>query len=585
MTILEAYQKYTDAGFRLHPTNADKSPMINDSWNDGYDIDAFKNAVGIGLICGKISGGVECLDFDNHFGDAKQILSDFISIPEVKEIYEKYKLPIEKSMRGGYHLLYRCNTNEGNRKLALRKNAEGKGEALIETRGEGGYFCAYPSNGYTVLKNDIFNVATITSVERAILIDTACSFNEFTRNYYKTEQEQGDRPGDLYNQSHNAIEDTITLLSNEGWKKVGNFNWCRPGKNSGTSATFGKIADNIFYPFSSNSDPFEPFRAYTPFQVLALLKFNGDFKEAAKSIAPERVEVKTTVSKMDVSEIEKILNKSKVDTSKKIERPPVILSIKEVSGTQSIYKRLFTLGNFSCIIGKAKSRKTFLLSMLTASILNNESSGKFTSDLPNGKTGVLYFDTEQGEYDCYNVIKRIETMSGCRTMKSFALREYSPFDRCAIIEHAFKLWGNETAFCVIDGIADLATAINDEEEATRVTTMMLRLTKQYNCHISTVIHQNKNDNFATGHLGSSIMKKAELLISVMKAKDSIGLSDVTCDLSRGVDFEPFCFAINHEGIPEVSGIPVPKRQESFTTNFQINGFTKIEEDEPDNCPF
>lgn len=569
MTIQEAYISYNAAGFAVHPTKPDKSPLMPTDWKHGFDGAAFTNAAGIGVICGKISGGLECLDFDNHFGDAKQVLTDYISIPEVKAIYEKHKLPIEKSMNGGYHLLYRCNVNEGNRKLAQRKNNQGRPEAIIETRGEGGYFCAYPSHGYTIERNNIFHIATITPIERAVLIDTACSFNEYTQQVYKTEFETGDRPGDVYNTTQDAGQNTISLLQSAGWKQIDTYKWRRPDKTDGISATFGKVAKDVFYCFTANGHPFEPNKAYTPFQVLALLKYNGDFKEAAKAIAPERTDIRIPTSKMDVSEIEKILNQAKIDTSKKVERPPVILYIKEQSGTQYNYKRLFTLGNFSCIIGKAKSRKTFLLSMLTAAVINSDSAPKFKSELPKGKAGVLYFDTEQGEYDCYNVISRIETMAGIRSMKSFALREYSPLDRCAIIEHAFKLWGNETAFCVIDGIADLANAINDEEEATRVTTMMLRLTKQYNCHISTVIHQNKNDNFATGHLGSSIMKKAELLISVMKARDNSQMSDVTCDLSRGVDFDPFCFGVNSDGIPEVSGMPVKIAQNGYESDFML----------------
>ena len=366
-------------------------------------------------------------------------------------------------------------------------------------------------------------------------------------------------------------------MQNAGWKQIDTYKWRRPDKTDGISATLGKVAKDIFYCFTSNGYPFEPNRAYTPFQVLALLKFNGDFKEAAKSIVPERIEQRTTISNhINESEIEKILNKSRIDTTKKVERPPVILFIKEQSGTQFIYKRLLTLGNFSCIIGKAKSRKTFLLSMIAASILRSESVPKFKSELQNVKSGVLYFDTEQGEYDCYNVIKRIESMSNNLNMRSFSLREFSPNDRCSIIEHAFKLWGNETAFCVIDGIADLANAINDEEEATRVTTMMLKLTKQYNCHISTVIHQNKNDNFATGHLGSSIMKKAELLLSVAKSKTDKNVSDVTCDLSRGVDFEPFCFSVNEHGIPEISYNQIVNKQNDASLYY-------VESIE--NCPF
>jgi hypothetical protein len=571
MTIIEAHRKYKSIGFATHPTKADKSPMSRERWNEGFNEDAFIDAVGIGIVCGKISGGLECIDVDNHFGDAKQILNDYMAIPDVKAIYEKHNFPIEISLRGGYHLIYKCNTTSGNRKLAQRQGANGKVEALIETRGEGGYYCGFPTPGYSVLRNDVFVIPTISVIERAILLDTACAFNEFTTNYSYSQQESGDasddRPGDLYNRNSDIGQVTTDLLKSYGWQHIGGHRWRRPDKDEGMSATFGKVAENIFYCFTSSGHPFEPNRAYTPFQVLALLKFNGDFKEAAKSIAPETPKPKNSTKHLNVSEVENILNKARIDTSIKVERPPVILSIRERSATQFIYKRLCTLGNFSCIIGKAKSRKTFLLSLLTASILNPTANDHFTSDCPNGKDGVLYFDTEQGEYDCYNVIKRIETMSGSTKMKSFGLREYSPIERCQIIEHAFKIWGYKTAFCVIDGIADLATAINDEEEATRVTTMLLRLTKEYNCHVATIIHQNKNDNFATGHRGSSIMKKAELLMSVTKARDSKELSDVNCDLSRGVDFEAFCFTVNESGIPVISENHVPKKIEPFVPSF------------------
>lgn len=596
MTIIEAYRKYTENGIAVHPTNADKTPMIPADWKQGFGESAFNGAYGIGVICGKISGGIECLDFDNHFFDAKERLVEFLSIPEVKEIYEKYKLPIEVSMRNGYHIAYRCSVVGANKKLAIRLNKEtGKGEALIETRGEGGYFCAFPSPGYKVLRNDIFNIPVISPIERATLMDICCSYNEYTKDIILTEHEKptGDRVGDLYNESSQAITDMISLLEQEGWKQISKYGWRRPNKTSGISATLGKLAPNIFFPFSSNSDPFDEGKPYTPFQVLAILKFNKDFKEAAKSLVPEFGQQQTPQlnghAKLDTTEIEKLLERSKIDTKREVKRPPVILSIVEKSATQSIYKRLFTLGNFSCIIGKAKSRKTYLLSMLTASIINPNCNEKFRSELPTNKSGVLYFDTEQGEYDCYNVIKRIETISSVGTMRSFSLREFSPMERCTIIEHAFKLWGKEVGYCVIDGIADLAMAINDEVEATRITTMLLRLTKQYNCHISTVIHQNKNDNFATGHLGSSIMKKAEILISVTKANSNPQISDVTCDLSRSVDFEPFCMMIDDSGLPFISGVP---KNEKSKNPYQVKpeiavGLTPIAELTPENndCPF
>lgn len=407
-------------------------------------------------------------------------------------------------------------------------------------------FLCHDSNCYFNENSTVFDIEFINKHKKEIPI-------------IKSEYEQGDRVGDLYNQSIDSIQNTVSLLTNAGWKKMGNTTWCRPEKDNGVSATFGYIAPNIFFPFSSNSQPFEANKAYTPFQVLAILKFNGDFKEAAKSLVPQYgnkdvpMKVLNGHAKLDPTEIEKLLERSKIDTKRDVKRPPIILSIKEQSGTQFIYKRLFTLGNFSCIIGKAKSRKTYLLSLLTASIINPNANAKFKSELPNNKRGVLYFDTEQGEYDCYNVIKRIETLAQVGTMRSFSLREFSPLERCAIIEHAFTLWGEETGYCVIDGIADLVNAINDEIEATRVVSILLRLTKQYNCHISTVLHQNKGDGFATGHIGSAIMKKAEILITVAKANGNPQLSDVSCDLNRGIDFDPFCIAIDDNAMPYITG--------------------------------
>jgi hypothetical protein len=554
----EIYDRYRESGCSLIPTKKDKSPLLSTSWLNGFSFASFSGATYSGIICGGLSGGIECIDIDNHFGDAKDNLTAFISIPEVKAIYEKYSLPIQQSQNKGFHFVYRTSIIENNRKLALRYNNDFKrAEALFETKGGNGYFCAYPSVGYKVVKNDIFNIALITNEERNILINAAISFNEYQpviRNYF--ESETGDRPGDVYNQSNDSIYEMKKLLEGIGWKQVDDYKWRRPDKTEGISATLGKVAPNVFYVFTSSAHPFEPMKSYTPFQVLGLIKFNGDFKEAAKSLTSSTniVPKITTTKHIEPTELEKILLGSRIDTSKPIVKPPTILSIKEQHATSSRLIRLFTLGNFSCIIGKAKSRKTFLQSLLTAATLGVDDTGKFVSELPQSKRDVLYFDTEQGEFDCYNVISRIEKMSGNRNnLKGYSLRQYSPAERCQIIEYAFELWGNNVGLCIIDGVADLANAINDELEATRISTMFLRLTKIYNCHISTVIHQNKNDNFATGHLGSSIMKKAEILISVAKSKTENGISEVSCDYNRGVDFEPFEMEIDDNGIPKIKG--------------------------------
>lgn len=254
------------------------------------------------------------------------------------------------------------------------------------------------------------------------------------------------------------------------------------------------------------------------------------------------------------------LNAAKVDPAIEAVKPEPIFQIREESAMQFIFRRVFTLGNFSAIIGKAKSKKTYLLSAISACIIGKRLMwDKFQGGLNPDKDMVLYFDTEQGDWDSWNVVNRIARMAGGNyqdKFKAFNLRSFSPLQRCEIIEFALLMNGDQAGFVVIDGIADLATAINDEEEATRVVSLLMRWTKEYHCHIAIVIHQNKADNFATGHLGSAIMKKCEIILSVTKDTTDPYCSLVECTLTRGVDFKPFKLMINGEGLPVIDSVMI-----------------------------
>jgi len=564
-------EKYKSIGLSLLPCKQDKSPFVSDTWKREFDLKEFDNVPAIGIKCGSVSGNLECLDIDNHVGTAKDNLASFIE--QIKIIYDKYKFPIEQTQNGGYHILWKCKTIEGNLKLAfvpkLNEHKKWVRDAIFETRGEGGYFVAYPSPKYKVIKNDIFNIPTISEEDRFFILNIARSFNTWYQPN-ETEFEKGEKPGDIYNSKSESIEDTKYILKKHGWSEFGKFGWVRPGKKDGLSATLGKAAENIFYVFSVNAYPFEPESGYTPFQVMGLLDFNGDFKACAKYLA-ERYELKkqpVTQNKTNpktIDEKTKLLKKYFIDTDIEIEKPPVVLYISEKEGTMTVRKRLFTLGNFSALTGKAKSRKTFNLVMLTAALVKNGNIyNKFHGTLPSDKRRVLYFDTEQGNYDSANTMKRIERLAnvGTEHFAGFNIRELSPIERCEFIENALEVFTN-VGFVAIDGVADLSTANNDEIEATRVTSLFLRWTKQYNCHICTVIHQNKNDNFATGHLGSSIMKKAEIVMSSAKDKGSNVSTTVSCDLSRGIDFNDYTFFINDKVLPELEENIVEEKPDKF----------------------
>lgn len=539
---------YNSYGIRVLPVKNDKTPASK-TWKDGVSPEEFDGAWGIALVCGEKSGNIEILDFDNHQGDARQRLIDF---QKECEMWPDDAVVVQTG-GGGFHVIYRCDKISGNQKLASVpiKNNHGKiiPDAVIETRGEGGYAVTDPSQGYKVVRGSLSAIPNISADVRDDLIEVARSFNKWVDIKREPIEEKG-RPGDIYNESSEAISDAKEALKDAGWVHIYGNRWRRPDKNKGHSATFGGIGDNVFYVFSPNAYPFEQDKCYLPFQVVGLLKYGGDFKRFAGELA-ERYDT----SKVKIP-VNSLLKRARVDLSKPVMRPPIALSVRHTTMSGYSDTRMFTVGNFSAIIGKAKSKKTFFLNMISSVFINEAAfPNKFIPSLPEGKRGIVYFDTEQGDYDVYNTAKRIVTLAGSyRNFEMYQLREFEPRQRCEIIDEYLKE-NPQVGFVVIDGIADLGTAINDEEEATRVTSLLMRWTKQYKNHVTCVIHQNKMNEFATGHLGSYIMKKAEIIISVTKDSTLKERSLVSCDMSRGADFDDFYFRINENGIPELDGHP------------------------------
>ena len=239
--------------------------------------------------------------------------------------------------------------------------------------------------------------------------------------------------------------------------------------------------------------------------------------------------------------IKELLLQSEVDPFKTIETPPSILSIDNIS--------YGTLGNFSCLSGKSKSKKTFFLSMLIARALDHDGKcQKIKTEISN--TPILHFDTEQSRYHTQVVAKRIADMVDNKTniinnYKCYCLRPYDPKIRINIIEEAIYNT-NGLKLVVIDGIADLIIGYNNEDEAIKIIGKFMKWTHELNIHIITVIHQNKGDNNAKGHLGSLIFQKAETVLSVEKDGDT---SRVSPSHSRGIDIQPLSFSIDENGLP------------------------------------
>lgn len=240
-------------------------------------------------------------------------------------------------------------------------------------------------------------------------------------------------------------------------------------------------------------------------------------------------------------------DKYRVDLNSDVKKPEILLEKEDFKygATQPVMCRLFTAGNFSVITGKGKSKKTFLTTLLTSMIISGTSKFKFHP----AKSDTVIFDTEQGDYDAWKVGNRVKALSKTEEFNMFALRDMDHAGRCRFITDYIK--SHKPKFAVIDGIADLVYSINEEKEAIRIQQLLLTLTKQYNCHILCIIHQNKADNFATGFLGSALIKKAEIIISIQQDKTIKSMSNVSCEHVRGtMDFEDFLIDIQ-DGLPVI----------------------------------
>ena len=150
------------------------------------------------------------------------------------------------------------------------------------------------------------------------------------------------------------------------------------------------------------------------------------------------------------------------------------------------YEILGTLGNFSLIKGKAKSRKSFLLSMAVCSALNEFTfSDVFRCPMANQDKNILFIDTEQSDWHVQKAAKRICGLVGQispNRLHMYKFRSLSPSER---LKYTRELISNtpNLGLVIIDGIRDLITSINDEKESCDISSSLLKWSEEFNIHI------------------------------------------------------------------------------------------------------
>jgi hypothetical protein len=154
----------------------------------------------------------------------------------------------------------------------------------------------------------------------------------------------------------------------------------------------------------------------------------------------------------------KIFNDALIDPSEEIKQQPIALSIGESNYKGISYPIPFgSYGDFSCIVGASKSRKTFFKSMIEASFIGGKSNIYNPSIKGHNadKKFVLSFDTEQSHFHAQRVQRRVLELIGgnCDFYKTFGLRGYTPKERFdfidwVVFESEFKVFKKGYIICL-----------------------------------------------------------------------------------------------------------------------------------------
>jgi hypothetical protein len=301
---LEKSLRLLDEGFSLVTVGENKVP--NHSWKEtqtkpltkeqftkqyNYAGGTFKKngeemkaTQGVGIITGY--SGLEVIDVDlKVFGTLKE-QQDFWEelLDLLKSNIDDFdlKFVIYKTRNQGYHIIYKCEKPDGNIKIAKLK---GHKEAVIESRGVGGYVFVYDNK---ISKLSYLQVQTISDRDRDILWSLCRTYNyvaptESIPIDKKTKQqyEGANTPTwDDYNSRVSIFDiigdefDIVKKLSDKYIIK----------RHGATSTHSGYVYQNGFMYLFSTGTIYPHEKLITPFAAYAIKNHNGDFSAAASDL-------------------------------------------------------------------------------------------------------------------------------------------------------------------------------------------------------------------------------------------------------------------------------------------------------------
>jgi len=219
------------------------------------------------------------------------------------------KFVIYKTVNNGYHIIYKCKTIGGNVKIASLK---GHKQAIIETRGKGGYCFIYDRQ---ISKLDYYNIQEISEKDREVLMQCS-AFYDYKVEVVKhepTKVEQKEYPdveitpwNDFNDKTSmtDLISDEFTIVRSMRDKYIIK----RHGADSPHSGYIYKDS-NCMYLFTTGTR-YDNEVLLSPYAVYTIKYHSGNFSASAKELYSKGYGSRI-IKKVDIKPVESI----KIDES------------------------------------------------------------------------------------------------------------------------------------------------------------------------------------------------------------------------------------------------------------------------------
>lgn len=236
---------------------------------------------------------------------------------------------------------------------------------------------------------------------------------------------------------------------------------------------------------------------------------------------------------------------------------------------------VFVRSDFSILEGKAKSRKTFLSTLLVSFLLKGRRLSNDRFETPTECKRILWIDTEMGMQRTARILDRLRLLgvseSEMQKITYLSMRELGAVGRFKTLLYFIALYRPD--FVLVDGIADLMNDVNSIPESVLIRQLLLTASSRYGCHLCAVLHVNEkgSETTARGHIGSELTRKCATVIHLESKGD---FSEITYTRTRDKRPDPFWLQItevkddrnNSHAIPilvEAGTLP-PKMSDNVT---------------------